>query len=40
MPDFLHWKSDPLLLDPTPTVQNTWLTANIVQNQKYSAKLD
>ena len=28
MSAFLHWESDPLLLDLTPTVQNTWVTAN------------
>ncbi len=25
---FLHWRTDPLLLDHTQIVQNNWLTAN------------
>jgi len=28
MQKFLHWRTDPLLVDPEPLVQNTWLTAN------------
>ena len=28
MTDFLNWRTDPLLVDPEPLVQNTWLTAN------------
>lgn len=28
MQKFLHWRTDPLLIDPEPMVQNKWLTAN------------
>ena len=26
--DFLNWRTDPMLVDPEPLAQNTWLTAN------------
>ena len=38
MPTFLHWESDPLLLDPTPAVQNTWLTANELLKKRQGDK--
>lgn len=28
MQEFLHWRTDPLLMDPEPLAQNTWFTAN------------
>ncbi|MGC9778326.1 MAG: helix-turn-helix domain-containing protein [Candidatus Heimdallarchaeota archaeon] len=28
MTDFLNWRTDPMLVDPEPIKQNTWLTAN------------
>ncbi len=38
MPAFLHWESDPLLLDPTPAAQNTWLTANELLEKRQGDK--
>ena len=26
--EFLNWRTDPMLVDPEPLAQNTWLTAN------------
>lgn len=34
MSDFLHWRTDPLLLDPIPIAKNDWLTANKLIEQK------
>ncbi|MHA1185443.1 MAG: hypothetical protein ACTSXA_12665 [Candidatus Heimdallarchaeota archaeon] len=34
MQEFLNWLSDPLLLDDTPKVENQWLTANKLLEQK------
>ncbi len=38
MPAFLRWDSDPLLLDPTPLKQNTWITANRLLAQEQQEK--
>jgi len=38
MPAFLYWETDPLLLDPTPLKQNTWVTANELLEQEQKEK--
>ncbi|MGC9778198.1 MAG: helix-turn-helix domain-containing protein [Candidatus Heimdallarchaeota archaeon] len=39
MQEFLNWQTDPLLVDPEPLAQNTWLTANNLLESNQSEKI-